>query len=138
MKVKVIEKIPTPEKYNELRKLVGWHSLDIGRARSSLNKSLFSVCAIVDEDIIGFGRVVGDGIYFYIQDVVIDPKYQKQGIGHKIMENLMGYLDEAAPKKSGSFVGLMIAPGIEEFYKKYGFNVLPEDSPFMCSWRNGH
>jgi len=50
----------------------------------------------------------------------------------------MEYLDKVAPKKSGAFIGLMSAQGIEGFYQQYGFSVLPEDSPFMCSWRNGH
>ena len=54
------------------------------------------------------------------------------------MACLMEYLDKVAPKKSGAFIGLMSAQGIEGFYQQYGFSVLPEDSPFMCSWRNGH
>ena len=76
--VKIVERSPSPEKYNKLRELVGWHSLDIESTKSALSKSLFSVSAIIDGKVIGFGRVIGDGIYFYIQDVVISPEYQKK------------------------------------------------------------
>jgi len=136
--IKIVTKTPTPKQYNNLRKAVGWHCLEYERTEKALNKSLFSVCAIANKKVIGFGRIVGDGIYFYIQDVIVEPKHQGQGIGHKIMKRLMKYLDSHAPKKSGAFVGLMIAPGIESFYHQYGFDFLPDDSPFMCSWRNGH
>ena len=137
--IQILEQLPTADEYNQLRKSVGWHCIDQNRTKAALRNSLFSVCAVADHQIIGFGRIVGDGlIYFYIQDVVILPRYQKRGIGHKIMQNLMTYIDAKAPKKSGAFIGLMTAPGSTKFYSQHGFNLLPEDSPFMCMWRNGH
>jgi ribosomal protein S18 acetylase RimI-like enzyme len=137
--IEIIERLPTSEEYNQLRKAVGWHSISINRAERGLSNSLFSVCAIVHQKVIGFGRVVGDGkIYFYIHDVIVYPTYQKSGIGHRIMQTLMEYVNKNAPAGSGAFVGLMIAPGLENFYSHYGFKSLPEDSPAMGMWKNGH
>ena len=85
------------------------------------------------------GRIVGDGhIYFYLQDLMVRPDYQHHGLGSKIMESLMQYIDEHAPVKSGAYVGLMMAPGLHDFYEKFGFKDLPKDSPAMWMWRNGH
>ena len=137
--IQIIERLPSPDEYNRLRNSVGWHCIGHDRTEAALNNSLFSVCAVAKNKVIGFGRVVGDGlIYLYIQDIVVSPQYQRSGIGHKIMKNLMAYVDKNAPNKSGAFIGLMIAPGIAGFYSQYGFNFLPEDSSFMCLWRNGH
>jgi len=39
-------------------------------------------------------RVIGDsGLYFYIQDVIVLPQYQKMGIGILMMERVMNFLD---------------------------------------------
>jgi len=89
--------------------------------------------------IIGMGRIVGDNaMYFYIQDIIITPEFQRQHIGSNIMTSIMHYLEKNAPFKSGAFVGLMASPGLSYFYKKYGFEPLAFDSPFMCSWRKDH
>ncbi len=66
------------------------------------------------------GRIVGDGVnYFYIQDVVVHPEYQGQGIGKDIMNSLVSYLEKNAPDKA--FVGLFASAGKGEFYEKYDF-----------------
>ncbi|VFM97556.1 MAG: Acetyltransferase (GNAT) domain-containing protein [Candidatus Kentron sp. G] len=135
----LLEKLPTPYEYNRLRKSVGWHCIDNERAETALNSSLFSVCAIGEERLAGLGRVTGDGaVYFYVQDIIVLPEFQGSGTGRKIMERVMGYLDESAPAGSGAFIGLMTAPGTSGFYHGYGFRPLPDDSSFMCLWRNGH
>ena len=42
---------------------------------------------------VGFGRVVGDGAtVFYIHDIMVSPKYQKQKLCMKIMEKIMEYI----------------------------------------------
>ncbi|GER89902.1 hypothetical protein KDW_40640 [Dictyobacter vulcani] len=69
---------------------------------------------------IGCGRVIGDGgLCFYVQDIIVLPGYQGQGLGRRIMEKIMDYLRENA--HPGGFVGLMAAKGAAGFYLKYGF-----------------
>ena len=85
------------------------------------------------------GRVVGDGfLYFYVQDVIVASSHQGKGAGLMIMEEIMSYLDRAAPLKSGAFVGLMAAEGLDVFYSKFGFEIFPKQIPVMRIWRNGH
>ncbi len=71
---------------------------------------------------------MGDGgIYFYIQDVIVLPEFQKKGPGKRIMDALMGYISSHA--KSKAFIGLMAAKGVSKFYEKYGFAERPADRP---------
>lgn len=80
--------------------------------------------------VIGCGRVVGDGgIYFYVQDVMILPAYQKQGLGRRIMDAIMAYI--SAHARSNSFIGLMAADGVAPFYYRYGFGERPPNRPGM-------
>ncbi|MCR6109937.1 GNAT family N-acetyltransferase [Bacillus sp. A301a_S52] len=100
---------------------VGWEDyMNFDVAEISLQNSLFSVSIKKENKIIGMGRVVGDGaIYFYIQDVVVHPANQGDGIGKEIMNILMNYIEENGPNMA--FVGLFASEGKEEFYQKYDF-----------------
>jgi|TARA_R100001509_G_scaffold125429_1_gene78944 ribosomal protein S18 acetylase RimI-like enzyme len=111
---------PTAEEYTALRCEVGWDSVDLVVAQKSLNSSLFHVSARDDKKLIGMARVVGDGfMYFYIQDVVVAPEYQGQGIGRMLMSRVESYLSKAC--QVGATVGLLAAHGKEAFYRSYGY-----------------
>ena len=134
-----LEEVPSVEEYNQLRSAVGWHCLGSERGAEGLAKSLYAVCAKNNEQLIAFGRIVGDGhIYFYLQDLIVLPDYQHHGLGREIMKRLMSYIDKHAQMKTGAYIGLMMAPGLHDFYEEFGFKDLPEDSPAMGMWRNGH
>ena len=65
-------------------------------------------------------RVVGDGFtVFYLQDVIVRPPYQHQGIASRMLDAVMSYIAEHACP--GAIVGLMSAPGKEGLYERYGF-----------------
>jgi GNAT superfamily N-acetyltransferase len=65
--------------------------------------------------LIGFGRMISDGkMYASIFDVVVDPEFQKQGIGRKLMERLIS-------KASGMTIHLTSTFGNEGFYERLGF-----------------
>ena len=133
------ERVPSVEEYNQLRREVNWHVLSQERAEKGLANSLYTICVDLEDKLIAFGRIVGDGqIYFYLQDLMVSPEYQHHGLGGEVMERLMVYINDHAPMKTGAYVGLMMAPGLHDFYEKYGFKDLPEDSPAMGMWRNGH
>lgn len=80
----------------------------------------FTVCiAFVDGKMIGFGRAISDGQYqSAIYDVVVLPEFQKQGVGKNIMNALLDKL----PK--GGKVLIFVAPGKQDFYRKFGFGNL--------------
>ena len=88
--------------------------------------------------IIGSVRAYMEQGTCFVGRLIVHPDYQKNGFGSQIMDRLMAFIEKQAPKKSGAFVGLMIAPGLEPFYRKYGFTCLPNHSPAMAIWRNGH
>ena len=126
----LIERNPTVEEYNRLRQSVGWVTVDPEAAEKALSHALYSVCVTVNGDVVGCGRIIGDdGIYYYLQDVIVRLDCQGQGIGEQIMDALVRYLETHARK--GAFAGLMCARGASEFFSKYGFARRPSAGPGM-------
>lgn len=120
-------KSPSVDEFSNLRNKIGWDQVDFDVAKNSLDNSLFHVTIRDKSKVIGMGRVVGDGsMYFYIQDVVVDPTYQNTGIGSALMEQIEQYLSIAA--KKGSTIGLLAAKGKEAFYARYGYTQRPNNS----------
>ena len=77
--------------------------------------------------LIGMGRIVGDGaMYFYIQDVIVDPSYQGTGVGSVLMDHIENYLSVATQK--GATIGLLAAKGKEAFYIRYGYMLRPSNT----------
>ncbi|GEM44372.1 GNAT family N-acetyltransferase [Deinococcus cellulosilyticus] len=116
------ERVPTVEEYSFLCTAVGWQNvMNFEAAHSALPASLYAV-VVHDEQgkIAGMARVVGDGfIYFYIQDVVIHPEFQGQGLGQALLQRVMDWIQGHAPEKA--FIGLFSAQGKEDFYRRFGF-----------------
>ena len=118
---------PSIEEFTLLRGKIGWDDINITLAEISLKNSLFHVSVYNKSQIIAMGRVVGDGaMYFYIQDVIVDPHYQKMGLGSLVMKHIEAFL--AVSAKKGSTIGLLAAKGKEAFYTKYGYIKRPSDS----------
>lgn len=118
---------PSIEEFLNLRDKIGWGELDFNLAKASLNNSLFHVIVRNKSQLIGMGRVVGDGaMYFYIQDVIVDPSYQNSGVGTALMEQIENYLSVAA--KKGATIGLLAAKGKEAFYVRYSYILRPSST----------
>lgn len=123
---KLVERLPTPQEYNDLRAAVGWKTRPEELIKKGLPNTLYCVCAYIDQELVGMARIIGDaGMVYYIQDVIVIPAYQHQGIGTQIMDQIMHYLRE--PLRLKATIGLMAAPGKEPFYEKYGFTSHPND-----------
>ncbi len=123
----LVKRQTTPEEFILLRKAVGWNCPPIEVVEKGLQGNLFSVCAELDGRIIGHGRIIGDGAFtLYIQDIIILPEYQRQGIGMMIMGAVMEHIKQNYGK--GTMVNLMAAKGKEDFYKKFGFFDRPKDN----------
>ena len=123
-----------PQDFNRLRKSVGWEEHNFNDVFLSLKNTLYLVIAKNEKhEIIGMARIIGDqGMYFYIQDVIVLPDYQKQNVGFELMKKIMTYIEKN--KKENMFIGLMAAKGKEGFYKKFGFVERPAEKygPGMC------
>jgi ribosomal protein S18 acetylase RimI-like enzyme len=123
----ITHQLPTVREYNELRMLVQWPTYDEQLVAKALANSLFSV-VIHDShgQILGMGRILGDNaIYLHIQDVIVRPACQGQGIGKLIMTELLNYIEEVGQVNTN--VGLMCSKGREEFYRSFGFDERPND-----------
>jgi len=85
--------------------------------------------SIYDQDqLIAFGRMISDGVYqALICDVMVDPSYQKQGLGKKIIEALLQKCKDSGIQS----VQLFSAKGKQQFYKKLGFEERELDAPGM-------
>ena len=120
------EEIPTSEEYIRLRQLVGWGMPAQSAIQPSLRNSLYCVCARSHGEIVGMARIIGDGgLVYYIQDVIVHPSRQGEGIGKRLMDRMMEYIRPRAVQNT--IVGLMAAKGKEPFYQRYGFDLRPNE-----------
>ena len=75
----------------------------------ALNIGLFNVAAVCDGKVIGMGRLVGDGaMYWYLQEIIVLPEYQGRGIGKRIVNRLIEYIQSTAIPGTGVEVILSI------------------------------
>ena len=134
---RIIERSPTVEEFLALREAVGWGDADPKATARGLSGALHSVCVLDGDRVVGCGRVIGDGgLAFYLQDIIVHPDHQGRGLGERITQRLMEHVLSAA--RRGSFVGLMAAEGVGEFYEKFGFARRPADAPGMGMKIRGH
>lgn len=111
--------------YQQLRNITNWSPLKDEQIEIALGRDLYSVVVVLKNEIIGMGRVIGDGaIYFYIQDVIVHPDQRYQGIGKLIMQHIETYLLSA----TGEYAFIK---GVESFYTSLGYSKRAEDSPGM-------
>ncbi len=116
------ENVNSVEEFNYLYDSVGWGSYDEKVSEKALNNTYYSVSIYDDNKIIGYGRLIGDGICFmYIHDVMVIPKYQNKKIGTSIMNKLLGKIEEIKKENPDLRVYLGASKGKEGFYKKFGF-----------------
>ena len=117
----------TYEEYVSLRSSVGWNNFDEGQVSNSISNSLYNITVVDNDRTIAMGRLIGDGIYFMIVDIVVNPEFQGRGIGSKIVDMLLKYVDDMTPIGGRSSIQLIAEPGKEEFYIKRGFKLIPHE-----------
>ncbi|MEU6110776.1 GNAT family N-acetyltransferase [Streptomyces albidoflavus] len=89
-------------------------------AEAGLPHTWHGVTVLCGGEAVGMGRVIGDGgCFFQVVDICVVPEHQGQGLGKRIMGELVGELERRAP--DGAYVSL-IADGDARFlYEKFGF-----------------
>ena len=128
MSIEITESIPLAAEYVDLRVSAGLSRKSMEAAKIGLPNSLYSVSVRDNGKLIGMGRVIGDGACFFeIVDIAVDPGYQGQGLGMKIMLKIDAYLEQATVE--GSYVSMIAdEPG---FYEKLGYKLTAPDSQGM-------
>lgn len=120
--IEIKENIDNAEEFNYLYDEVEWGSYDIETTKKLLKYTLYSVSVYDDGKIIGYGRLIGDGIVFiFIRDVMVVPKYQSKKIGTNIMNKLLAKINEIRAENPYIRVYLGASKGKENFYRKFGF-----------------
>lgn len=122
---------PTPEQYFALFETTGWNQgygitpADLARV---LQNSQYVAAAYDGERLVGFGRVLTDGVlHAMIYEMIVQPEYQGQGIGKGILNRLVAWCHQAGIRD----IQLFCARGKRPFYEKNGFVARPEDAPGM-------
>lgn len=108
------------EQLDNLWKAIGWRPRGSEKWREVLSKSSFVYSVWDDKMLVGFGRILEDGIMCMFYDIGVHPDYQGQRIGTRIMETL---IDQVKDKKYAS-IGLFTweeNPDNIRFYEKFGF-----------------
>lgn len=94
--------------------------------QNACRNSLAMIGAWDGENLIGMIRVVGDGhSIIYIQDIIVRPDYQRQGIGTKL-------LNEILSRYSHVYQKILLTENSEktvQFYESLGFKA---DCHFGC------
>ena len=108
--------------FNLLYKSVGWGTYKTDIIKKALDNTFYSVSIYENDNIVRFGRLIGDTICFiYIQDVIVKPEFQNKKIGTMIMNKLLEKIDELKKVNPNIRVYLGSSKGKEEFYEKFGF-----------------
>jgi GNAT superfamily N-acetyltransferase len=115
----ILTEAPSPREFVDLREAAGMGPRSIESAERGLPNSLFAVTVVHETDgTVGMGRVVGDdGAVYQISDMAVHPDHQGRGLGTRIMERLMAYVEETAPPSA--YVNLIA--DVDGFYEKFGF-----------------
>lgn len=114
-----------PQDFVRLRVLTGFADIPIEHAKRALDGGLINVSAKYGDRLIGMGRMVGDGaMYWYLQEIIVLPEYQKQGVGTKTVNHLVDYAVSHSTTGKFTTIGGVSAKGKEEFYRKLGIEVI--------------
>ena len=112
-----------------LYQAVGWtnYTHQPEMLEQALSHSLTTYLARDGEEIVGLMRLVGDGFSsVFVQDLIVLPSYQRQGIGSALMKEALGdfkdaYQVQLATEQTEKTLG---------FYRSLGFETL---SSFQCT-----
>ena len=118
-----------------LYQAVGWtnYTNQPQMLEQSLAHSLAIYVARDGEEIVGLGRLVGDGFSSgFVQDLIVLPTYQRQGIGSDLMKEALGdykdaYQVQLVTEQTERTLG---------FYRSMGFEILSTYNCIGMTWVN--
>ena len=109
---------------NSLMDSVGWHDhRGPGKWQEILDKSAFVYSVHDGDKLVGFGRILEDGVMCMFYDIMVHNDYQGRGIGKMVMNNLLDFVKD----KDYISVSLFAWPENKDFllpfYRKFGFEL---------------
>jgi N-acetylglutamate synthase-like GNAT family acetyltransferase len=125
------EKLPDLAAYHQLFETTGWNQAYRATPDTlyeAISSSWYVLSAYDNDDLVGFGRVISDGVlYALICDLIVKPSYQRQGIGSTLLNRLIA----RCRTQQIRVIWLFSAKGKSSFYKNFGFIERPADAPGM-------
>ena len=113
----------TAKDFIRLKIETGFRERPIEQVEKALENNLFDVIAVCNDEVIGMGRLVGDGVmYWYLQEIIVLPEFQGKGIGTRIVDRLLEYIKDNTTPGTFVSIGLTAATGKDTFYEKFGFS----------------
>ena len=131
----ILEENITIEEFLEVIESVGFKTYSKDQVEKALNNTMYMVKAVLDGNVVGIGRVVGDfSIVCCLSDICVKPEYQGKGIGLKIVNELKKMIELGV--KDGEKMQIELTPtaGNEDFYKRAGFKYKPDVITGMYLW----
>ena len=121
------ENVLTCEIYKNLRESVHWLDLPLNKVKLAIEKSLYTITVFDGDFVVAMGRLIGDGLYYVVVDVIVSPDYQRKGIGSNIIKMLVDFVDNETSVGNRSSIQLISEKGKEKFYEQFGFKLIPHD-----------
>jgi len=122
---------PPTDDFWTLFAATGWndeYQVSKEELHAAISKSWFVHSVYHEKRLVGFGRVVSDGLlHAMIYDLIVDPAYRNLGIGAELLKRLVGSCRTAGIRD----IQLFSARGKREFYERRGFRARADDSPGM-------
>jgi GNAT superfamily N-acetyltransferase len=131
MNIEYRNALPSKTEYFKLFESTGWNEeyrLGEDELSGATRQSWCLVSAYDGGQLVGFGRVISDGIlHALIVDLIMLPSYQRRGIGRDILNMLV---DRCRSNRIRD-VQLFCARGKADFYRRCGFVERPAGAPGM-------
>lgn len=128
--------IPSIADYRRLREEAGLSPKSLKAAERGLPNTLFAVQVLAGDEVVGMGRVIGDGGCFYqVADIVVLPEHQGRGLGKAIMSEIAAYIEGEVPESG--YVSLIADGKAYRLYQQFGFALTAPASVGMALKKAG-
>ncbi|WP_290604968.1 GNAT family N-acetyltransferase [Janthinobacterium sp.] len=112
--------IPAIATYQHLRVAAGLSAKSTAAAAKGLPNSLFAVQILQGDEVVGMGRIIGDGgCFFQVVDIAVLPAHQGKGLGKLIMREIMQFIETEVPQSA--YVSLIADGQAQDLYAQFGF-----------------
>lgn len=109
-----------PWEVPKLREKVGWGPREYEYPALLERCNFYAAIRSGEGELIGFGYICGMGLeHGYMEDIMVDPAYQRQGLGTKLVKRLL----EEAKQRGILIVSVNLDPENERFYRNCGFEI---------------
>jgi ribosomal protein S18 acetylase RimI-like enzyme len=117
----VVSGLASAERYVQIREQCGLGPRSLEAAVAGLSGTWFGVVVRHAEEIVGMGRVIGDGgTFFQVVDIAVLPEHRGRGLGERVVAMLVDELRRAAPPSA--YVSLIADGEANRLYARHGFN----------------